>query len=140
MSNTITLNPYEQNTRKIISLLDQLTHDYHQIQQSEAKSLIEIFPLNEKEFSIMEEIYLIATDLRGYASQIKITNQMQNPDQSLKYLRQTMILSNPLIADIYFSQKEKFPFIHQNLQKLDYLKFLLIDALTDNSTIDKINN
>lgn len=131
MFNTITLNPYEQTTRKIISLLDQLTHDYHQIQQSEAKSLI-TFSLNEQEFSIMEEIDLITTDLRGYASQIKITNQIQKPDQSLKYLRQTFILSNPLIADLYFSQKEKFPLTHQYLQKLDYLKFLLIDALTNN--------
>ncbi|MFM7887073.1 MAG: hypothetical protein ACKPCM_10365 [Pseudanabaena sp.] len=50
MFNTIALNPYEQITRKIISLLDQLTHDYHQIQQSEAKSLIEAFSLNEQEF------------------------------------------------------------------------------------------
>lgn len=133
MFNTITLNPLEQTTRKIISLLDQLTHDYHQIQQSEAKSLIEAFSLNEQEFSIMEEIDLITTDLRGYASQIKITNQIQKPDQALKYLRQTFILSNPLIADLYFSQKEKFPLTHQYLQKLDYLKFLLIDALTDSS-------
>ena len=133
MFNTITLNPLEQTTRKIISLLDQLTYDYHQIQQSEAKSLLEAFSLNEQEFSIMEEIDLITTDLRGYASQIKITNQIQKPDQALKYLRQTFILSNPLIADLYFSQKEKFPLTHQYLQKLDYLKFLLIDALTDSS-------
>lgn len=63
---------------------------------------------------------------------MKITNQIQNPDQSLKHLRQTLILSNPLIADLYFSQREKFSLTHQYLQKLDYLKFLLIDALTDN--------
>jgi putative N-acetylmannosamine-6-phosphate epimerase len=133
MSNTITLNPYEQTTRKIISLLDQLIHDYHQIQQSEALSLIEVLPLNEQEFSIMEEIDLITTDLRGYASQIKNSNQIQKPEQALKYLRQTLILNNPLIADLYFSQKDKFPLTHQYLQKLDYLKFLLIDALTNNS-------
>ena len=133
MLNTITLNPLEQTVRKIISLLDQLTHDYHQIQQDEAKSLIEVFPLNEQEFSIIEEIDLMTIDLRGYASQIKITNQLQNPAQTLKYLRQIFILSNPLIVDLYFSQKEKFPLTHQYLQKLDYLKFLLIDALTDDS-------
>jgi len=133
MFNTITLNPYEQTTRKIIILLDQLTHDYHQIQQSESKLFIEAFSLNEQEFSIMEDIDLITSDLRGYASQIKITNQIQNPDQALKYLRQTFILSNPLIADLYFFQRDKFPLTHQYLQKLDYLKLLLIDALTDNS-------
>jgi hypothetical protein len=64
---------------------------------------------------------------------IKITNQIQSPDQALKYLRQTLILSNPMIADLYFFQSEKFPLTHQYLQKLDYLKFLLIDALTDSS-------
>ncbi len=133
MFNTTTLNPLEQTTRKVISLLDQLTNDYHQIQQSEAQSLIEAFPLNEQEFSIIEEIDLITTDLRGYASQIKVTNQIQNPDQALKYLRQTLILSDPWIADLYFSQREKFPLTHQYLQKLDYLKFLLIDALTNDS-------
>ncbi|MFM7887072.1 MAG: hypothetical protein ACKPCM_10360 [Pseudanabaena sp.] len=81
----------------------------------------------------MEEIDLITTDLRGYASQIKIAGQIQNPDQALKYLRQTFILSSPLLADLYFFQKEIFPLTHQYLQKLDYLKLLLLDALTDNS-------
>ncbi len=133
MSNTITLNPIEQTTRKIINLLDQLNHDYHQIQQSESQSLVEVFPLNEQEFSIMEEIDLMTTDLCGYASQVKISDHIQNPEQAIKYLRQTLILSNPLIADLYFSQGGKFPLIHQYLQKLDYLKFLLIDALTNNS-------
>lgn len=133
MFSVTTLNPLEQTTRKIINLLEQLTHDYRQIQQDEAKLLIESFPLNEQEFSIIEEIDLITSDLRGYASQIKITNQIQKPEQALKYLRQILMLNNPLIADLYFSQREKFPLTHQYLQKLDYLKFLLIDSLTNAS-------
>ena len=133
MFSVTTLNPLEQTTRKIINLLEQLTHDYRQIQQDEAKLLIESFPLNEQEFSIIEEIDLITSDLRGYASQIKISNQIQKPEQALKYLRQILMLNNPLIADLYFSQREKFPLTHQYLQKLDYLKFLLIDSLTNAS-------
>lgn len=131
MLNT-TINPLEQTTKKIINLLEQLTRDYQQIQQTETAALVEIFPPNEQELSIIEEIDLLTTDLRGFASQIKITNQIQNPDRALKFLCKIRIFVNPFLADLYFSKGDRFPIVHQYLQKLDYLQFLLIDWLSNN--------
>jgi hypothetical protein len=131
MLNT-TINPLEQTTKKIINLLEQLTREYQQIQQTETASLIKVFPPNEQELSIIEEIDLLTNDLRGFASQIKITNQIQNPDRALKFLCEIRIFVNPFLADLYFTKGDRFPTIHQYLQKLDYLQFLLIDWLSNN--------
>lgn len=129
MLNTIILNPLEQSTKKIADLLTQLTQDYQQILQQDKKTLLENFPPNNHEFSILEEIDLLTTDLRGYASQITINQQIKNPDQSLKNLRNLRILANSTLAELYFTKNEQFPLIYQYLQKLDYLKLLLIDWL-----------
>ncbi|MFM7576498.1 MAG: hypothetical protein ACKO5Q_06120, partial [Microcystaceae cyanobacterium] len=83
MLNTITLNPLEQSTQKIIDLLTQLTQDYQQLLQQDTRPLLEKFPINNQEFSILEEIDLLTTTLRGYASQIQINQQVKDPDQAL---------------------------------------------------------
>ncbi len=127
--NSITINPLEQSTQKIADLLTQLTRDYQQILQQDISLLVENFPTNNHEFSILEEIDLLTTDLRGYASQINVNQQIKNPDQTLTTLRNFRILANPSLAKLYFSKNQQFPLIYQYLQKLDYLKLLLIDWL-----------
>jgi len=129
MLNTITLNPLEQSTKKIVELLTQLTQDYQSILQQDKSSLLENFPLSDHEFSILEEIDLLTTELRGYASQINVNQQIKNPDQTFIKLRNLRILANPSLAELYFIKNEQFPLIHQYLQKLDYLKLLIIDWL-----------
>ena len=129
MLNTITVNPLEQSTKKIVDLLTQLTQDYQQILQQDTNSLLENFPTNNHEFSILEEIDLLTTDLRGYASQIKINQQIKNTDQALTKLRNLRILANPSLAELYFIKNKQFPLIYQYLQKLDYFKLLIIDWL-----------
>ena len=129
MLNTITLNPLEQSTKKIVDLLTQLTQDYQQILQQDTNSLLENFPTNNHEFSILEEIDLLTTDLRGYASQIKINQQIKNPDEALTKLRNLRMLANPSLAELYFIKNKQFPLIYQYLQKLDYFKLLIIDWL-----------
>ena len=129
MLNTITINPLEQSTKKIVDLLTQLTQDYQQILQQDTNSLLENFSTNNHEFSILEEIDLLTTDLRGYASQIKINQQIKNTDQALTKLRNLRILANPSLAELYFIKNKQFPLIYQYLQKLDYFKLLIIDWL-----------
>ena len=129
MLNTILVNPLEQSTQKIIDLLNQLTQDYQQLLQQDKPLLFETFPPNSQTLSILEEIDLLTTDLRGYASQITINQQIQNPDQALTRLRSMRLLENPSLAELYFTKNKQFPIIYQYLQKLDYLKLLLIDWL-----------
>jgi len=76
MSKLITLNHQEQTTQKIINLLEQLTHNYRQLEQQDITPLLAAFPPRNQELSIIEEIALKTTDLRGYANQIKTLNQI----------------------------------------------------------------
>ena len=130
MLDTILVNPLEQSTQKVIDLLNQLTQDYQHLLQQDKPLLFETFSPNPQTLSILEEIYLLTTDLRGYASQININQQIQNPDQALTILRSMCLLENPSLAELYFTNNKQFPIIYQYLQKLDYLKLLLIDWLT----------
>jgi hypothetical protein len=129
MLDTILVNPLEQSTQKIIDLLNQLTQDYQQLLQQDKPLLFETFPPNNQTLSILEEIDLLTTDLRGYASQISINQQIQNPDQALTTLRSMRLLENLSLAELYFTKNKQFPLFYQYLQKLDYLKLLLIDWL-----------
>ncbi len=129
MPNTMLVNPLEQSTKKIVDLSTQLTQDYQSILQQDKSSLLESFPPNNHEFSILEEIDLLTTDLFGYANQIKINQQIENPDQTLTKLRSFYIFANPSLAELYFVKHKQFPLIYQYLQKLDYLKLLIIDWL-----------
>lgn len=130
MLETSLLNPLEQSAKKITDLLSQLTQEYQQLLKQDQNLLLATFPPNEQTLSILEEIDLITTDLRGYASQMAINQTIQSPEQALKNLRSLQILENPSLAELYFTQNEKFPLTYQYLQKLDYLKLLLIDWLT----------
>ncbi|UXE59029.1 MAG: hypothetical protein KA717_24115 [Woronichinia naegeliana WA131] len=129
MLDTILVNSLEQSTQKIIDLLNQLTQDYQQLLQQDKTLLLETFPPNDQTLSILEEIDLLTTDLRGYASQISINQQIQNPDQALTILRSMCLLENQFLAELYFTKNKQFPLFYQYLQKLDYLKLLLIDWL-----------
>jgi hypothetical protein len=39
------------------------------------------------------------------------------------------LLENQFLAELYFTKNKQFPLFYQYLQKLDYLKLLLIDWL-----------
>lgn len=91
MLETILLNPPEQTTQKITALLDQLTQDYQQLLEQDKTVLLATFPLNEQTFSILEEMDLLTTDLRGYANQIVFNQQILKPDQALTVLQRTEI-------------------------------------------------
>jgi len=129
MLDTILVNRSEKSTQKMIDLLNQLTQDYQQLLQQDKTLLLENFLPNDQTLSILEEVDLLTTDLRGYASQISINQEIQNPDQALTRLRSMRLLENPSLAELYFTKNKQFPIIYQYLQKLDYLKLFLIDWL-----------
>ncbi|MFN9173012.1 MAG: hypothetical protein ACK58N_00435 [Synechocystis sp.] len=129
MLETIWLNPLKQTTQKITNLLNQLTQDYQQLLEQDKTLPLKPFPLNEQNFSVLEEIDLLTTDLRGYASQIVFNQQIQNPDQTLITLQTIQLFENPSLAELYFAKNKQFPLFYQYLQKLDYLRLLLIDWL-----------
>lgn len=135
MSNTVTLANPEKAQQKITVLLEQLTHDYQSLKQ-EVPVINQAFPFNDEELSIVEEIELLTTDLRGYASQIKIKGSINHKTKAFDFLKSTQIFEIPSLAELYFSERATLPFTKQYLQKLDYLKFLLIDWLEQHQTTE----
>lgn len=130
MLDTILLNPVEQATQKIINLVNQLTQDNQQLLEQDKSLLLATFPPNDQTLSVLEELDLLTTDLRGYANQIIFHQQICNPDQALTTLKSIDLFQNPSLAELYFTKNKQFPLFYQYLQKLDYLRLLLIDWLT----------
>lgn len=70
-------NP-ELTKNYIIQLLKQLTIDY-QNTKSERQAIAHQSPVSKTELTLLEEIELLTTDIRGYASQIKARGYIENP-------------------------------------------------------------
>lgn len=130
MSNTITLAHPEKAQQKIIVLLEQLTKEYQDL-TPEIPLINQAFPANEEELSIIEEIELLTTDLRGYGSQIKTQRQINQPVTALEFLKKLQIFEIISLENLYFSELSDFPQTKQYLQKLDYLKLLLVEWLQE---------
>lgn len=130
MLETILFNPVEQTTQKIINLVNQLTQDNQQLLEQDKSLLFATFPPNDQTLSVLEEIDLLTTDLRGYANQIVFHQQICNPDQALTTVKSIDLFQNPSLAELYFIRNKQFPLFYQYLQKLDYLRLLVIDWLT----------
>ncbi|OKH17504.1 hypothetical protein [[Limnothrix rosea] IAM M-220] len=128
MSNTINVVNPEQAQRKIMVVLEQLVADYSSFQE-EIPIINQEFPADEESFSVVEEIELLTTDLRGYGNQIKYSGAIQDLHKTLTTLKNLPILETPSLFKLYFSNLSLFPKTKQYLQRLDYLKFLLIDWL-----------
>lgn len=130
MSNTATIANPEKAQQKISLLLDQLTKEYQGL-MPEIPLIKQAFPANEEELSIIEEIELLTTDLRGYASQIKTKRQIKQPVTALDFLKKLQIFEIISLENLYFSELSDFPRTKQYLQKLDYLKLLLLEWLQE---------
>lgn len=135
MTHVSSLANSEKVQRLICITLEQLARDYQPFHT-------EIFIINREiaigsdNFTVSEEIELLTTNLCGYGNQIKHQKYIQNSEQALVFLKKTHIFEIQSIVDLYLSQSAYFPHTKQYLQKLDYLKFLLIDWLENYQTTE----
>lgn len=133
INTTITNLQPELTKNHIIELLNQLTIDY-QNTKSERKLICSEFSTSEDEFSLLEEIELLTTDLRGYASQIKFKDYIENPQQTVEILQQMGLFEIPIIAKFYFHNSSSYPNIKSYLRMLDYLRLLILEYLNLSQT------
>lgn len=126
---TTTLENIELTKNKIIQLLEQLTIDYQNCRQEREKIALELI-LSEEEFSLLEEIELLTTDIRGYATQIKVQGHINNKLIANEQLQKIRIFNIPTIAQFYFKNKLNFPLIKSYLRMLDYLRLLILEFLS----------
>ncbi|WP_083626395.1 hypothetical protein [Planktothrix serta] len=129
MTNTTLTNQNPELTQNyIIQLLDQLTIDY-QNTKSERKAIAAEFSTSEEEFTILEEIELLTTDIRGYANQIKIRFYIENPQQAIEKLHRTRLFDVPSIAQFYLNTSDQYENLKSYLRMLDYLRLLILEYL-----------
>lgn len=112
----------------ITQLLSQLTVD-HQNTKQERKEVAAKFLANEEEFSITEEIELLTSDLRGYASQIQGRGWIDLEQQAINQLLTMGVFDIPVLAQFYWETHDKYPLLKSYLQKLDYLRLLILEYL-----------
>ncbi|KOP25213.1 hypothetical protein AMR41_17575 [Hapalosiphon sp. MRB220] len=113
----------------IIQLLEQLTI-YYQNTKSERQAIAHQFPVSETEFTLLEEIELLTTDIRGYASQIKARGYIENPQQAIAQLKQKRVFDVPSISQLYLHNSHEYENIKLYLRMLDYLRLLILEYLT----------
>ncbi|AFY44928.1 hypothetical protein [Nostoc sp. PCC 7107] len=124
----INQNP-ELTKNYIIQLLAQLTIDY-QNSKSEIQAISHQLPVSETEFTLLEEIELLTTDIRGYASQIKARGYIENPQQAIEQLKQKRVFDIPSISQLYLQNSHEYGNIKSYLRMLDYLRLLILEYLT----------
>jgi hypothetical protein len=112
----------------IIQLFDQLTADYQktreerqEISNSTSNLAEEILPLEELEW--------LTVNIRGYASQIKATGQVENGQQAIAQLQRLTLTGYPDVAQLYEQARSQYPQIHLYIRLLDYLRLLTLEYL-----------
>ncbi len=130
MTNTTLTNQNPETTKNyIIKLLEQLTIDYKN-SKSERQAIAHQLSGDETEFTVLEEIELLTTDIRGYASQIKARGYIQNPQKVITELQHKRVFDIPQIAQLYFNNTHQYEKIKSYLRILDYLRLLIWEYLT----------
>ncbi len=99
---------------QIVYLLNELTIDYQNSQLEQQKIATEL-PLNEEEFSLLEEIEILTVNLRGYAIQVKEKGCLQNTETARQSLQQMAIFEIPTIVNFYFEHSRNYPQIKNYL-------------------------
>jgi hypothetical protein len=119
----LTLNQQnaEQMRHGISNLLTQMTANYQQT-KSDRLTLKSINTPSSESFSISEELELVTSDLRGYASQIQANGSIENSTTAINYLQNLRLFSIPSIGQFYFETGEEYPKLKEYLRQLDYLR------------------
>ena len=123
----ITQNP-EVTINYINHLLKQLTVDYQNTKQ-ERKEIASLSPASEEEFRILEEIDLLTSDIRGYASQIQSRGWIENEQEAMERLQTMRVFDVPALAQFYFTTDADYQYMKAYIRMLDYLRLLILEYL-----------
>ena len=117
----------------LANYLQQLTIDYQQTQQ-ERKIFVTHFNPSTEEFTPLEEIEWLTTQLRGYASQLQSQGYLSQPEEAKSYLYSLNIFMLPSLTYFYWETEDQYPLLKSYLQKLDYLRLLILDYLREHDS------
>jgi len=109
-------------------LLTQLTVDYKNTKQ-ERKEIASLAPASEEEFTVLEEIELLTSDIRGYAHQIQARGWVENEQQAIERLQNMGVFDISALAKFYFSTDGGYQQMKAYIRMLDYLRLLILEYL-----------
>jgi putative N-acetylmannosamine-6-phosphate epimerase len=116
----------------ITHLLEQLTEDYQRT-KAERQQIYTLVISDEDEFTVLEELELLTTTLRGYASQIQFRGWIENEAEAIEQLQAMYVLDVSAIAQFYFTTPGQYEQVKAYIRMLDYLRLLMLDYLRSNS-------
>lgn len=121
--------PKNSQTAKnyIGKVLKHLLSDYKNTREERRKiSLWE----ESQDFSILGEIEIFTTDIEGCASQVMANDELENSQNIIKKLTKINIFDISYFADWYFSEESQFPQVKLYIEKLNYLRLLIIEYIS----------
>ncbi|MBD2775559.1 hypothetical protein [Iningainema tapete] len=120
------------NTAKdyITKVLNQLLIDYKNTREERRKLT---HWEESRDFSILGEIEIFTTDIRGYTSQLITNNFLENPQEIFEKLKQLQIFYNSYFVEWYFHEENEYPQLKNYVEKLNYLRLLLIEYISQYS-------
>jgi hypothetical protein len=132
----LTLNQQnaEQMRHGISNLLTQMTANYQQA-KPDRLTLKSVTTPSTESFSILEELELVTSDLRGYASQIQTSGSIKNSTIAINHLQNLRLFSIPSISRFYFETGEEYPRLKEYLRQLDYLRLLMLEYLQSSTSL-----
>lgn len=121
--------PKNSQTAKnyIGKLLKHLLSDYKNTR--EERRVIGLWE-ESKDFSILGEIEIFTTDIEGCASQVMTNDRLENSQDIIKKLTKINIFDISCFADWYFSEESQFPQVKIYIEKLNYLRLLIIEYVS----------
>ncbi|MEA5533357.1 hypothetical protein [Crocosphaera sp. XPORK-15E] len=112
----------------IEQILNQLILDYQHTHEERAK--ITLWEENQ-EFSILGIIEMLTDTIRGYAFQIINNNSLENHKAIINELEKCKIFEIPEFTQWYFSSEFNYPQSKKYVEKLNYLRLLIIEYIRD---------
>ena len=121
-------SPIALTRNQIGKLLDQLIICEHNTKE-ERKRLLPEWEEAE-DFTVLDEMEMLTADIRGYASQVKISGRIQYEDEAVKKLENLQVFERKSVANWYFNTEEgDYLQIKLYLSLLDYLRLLVLKYL-----------
>ncbi len=135
---TTSNNPKGSQTAKkyIDKVLQQLLIDYKNTREERRK--ISIWE-ESKDFSILGEIEIFTTDIEGCASQVIANDDLKIYQDIFKKLTKMNIFDIAYFTDWYFSDESQFPQVKLYIEKLNYLRLLIIEYISEYSSVKSKN-
>jgi len=84
---------------------------------------------DQGKFTVLEEIELLTSDIRGYAHQIQARGWVENEQQAIERLQNMGVFDVPALAKFYFSTDGGYQQMKAYIRMLDYLRLLILEYL-----------